>query len=65
MVMENFEHKCNSCKKTYLMCDCTIPLFAEDRITPMQSIPGDTIIWCGEYEGAKNTEQQLQPDSTQ
>ena len=62
MIMENFKHKCDGCEKHVATCDATNPLFAEDRINPMASIPGDTVLWCDSFVGAKNTEQLLQPD---
>jgi hypothetical protein len=59
MVMENFKHKCNECIKHFANCDATNPLFASDRINPMESIPGDTVLWCDSFKVAENTKQVI------
>lgn len=49
MVMENFIHKCDFCKKHIATCDAINPLFASNLINPMESILGDTVLWCDGY----------------
>jgi hypothetical protein len=58
MIEANFVHKCNSCKKTIPTCDCVEPLFATDRISAMESIPGDTVLWCDAYESEETKCQE-------